>query len=174
MHFPTLIAAAALAVSSASAEDTRYPTINLGTFGYPHGNQFVAWSPFTPTTTQDVTEVADTYGAIQGTATWTAIRVSNTFTTKPICRNPFNITSDATNITYYDLELACVDDNVDINVRVPQITAVVDRKTSKTVEACKPVFTKDPSEWWGQSSCNCGAGVAWQFTCNPVETADDE
>lgn len=173
MHFPTLIAAALMAVSS-SAQDTAYPPINLGTYGYPHGNQFVAWSPFTPTTTQDVTELADTHGAIQGTATWTAVRVYNTYVFDPICRNPFNITDDATNTTYYDLELACVDDNIDIHETVPQVTAVVDRKTSKTVEACRPVYTADPWEWYGQSSCNCGAGLAWQFACTPVETAQEE
>ncbi|KAH8763270.1 hypothetical protein F5883DRAFT_114597 [Diaporthe sp. PMI_573] len=171
MHFATLITAAFLAVSS--AQDITYPTINLGTFGYPHGNQFVGWSPFTPTTTQDVSELCDTFGAIQGTATWTAIRVANTYVLDPICRKPFNITDDATNTTYYDLELACVDDNIDIH-EFPQVTAVVERKTSKTVEACAPVFTESPYEYWnGPCTHGGGAGLTWQFACSP-ETAEEE
>lgn len=170
MHFSNLIVASFLAV--VSAEDTSYPTINLGTFGYPHGNQFVAWSPFTPTTTQDVTELCDTYGAIQGTATWTAIRVANTYVLDPICRKPFNITSDATNTTYYDLELACVDDNIAIGL-MPQVTAVVERATNKTVEACAPVPSVNPYDWYGQCTAGGGAGVIWQFACS-AETVEDE
>lgn len=171
MHFPTLIAASFLAI--ASAQDTiTYPKINLGRFGYPHGNQFVAWSPFTPTTTQDVVDLCDSNGAIQGTATWTAIRVANTYVLDPICRKPFNITDDATNTTYYDLELACVDDNIDIH-KWPQVTAVVERKTNRTVEACAPVPSTDPLEWYGECKSCCGAGLTWQFACAP-ETAGDE
>lgn len=170
MHFPTLIAASILAV--VSAQDIDYPTINLGTFGYPHGNQFVAWSPFTPTTTQDVVELCDSAGAIQGTATWTAIRVANTYVLDPICRKPFNITDDATNTTYYDLELACVDDNIDIHA-FPQVTAVVERKTNKTVEACAPVPTVEPYDWYGACQSCCGAGLTWQFACS-AETVEDK
>lgn len=172
MHFPTLLAVSSLALASAQ-EDTTYPTINLGTFAYPHGNQFVAWSPFTPTTTQDMSDLCDTNGAMQGTATWTAVRVVNTYVLDPICRRPFNITDDATNTTYYDLELACVDDDVDIYERVPQVTAVVERRTNRTVEACKPVYTESPYEWSGACTSCCGAGLSWHFTCNP-ETAGEE
>lgn len=170
MHFTNLIAASFLAV--ASAQDISYPTINLGVFGYPHGNQFVAWSPFTPTTTQEVSEVCDSRGAIKGTATWTAIRVYNTYVYDPICRNPFNITDDATNTTYYDLELACVDDNISL-YEIPQVTAVVDRATNKTVEACAPVQTSEPNQWYGPCSSCCGAGVTWSFACS-AETAEAE
>lgn len=160
MHFSTLIAASFLAV--ASAQDTSYPPINLGTFGYPHGNQFVAWSPFTPTTTQDVGEVCDTRGAITGTATWTAVRVANTYVFDPICRNPFNITDDVTNTTYYNLELACVDDNIDIGLE-PQVTAVVDTATNKTIETCAPVPSADS---YSQCTIDRSAGLSWKFACS--------
>ncbi|TKW49115.1 hypothetical protein CTA1_2604, partial [Colletotrichum tanaceti] len=119
MHFSTLLAATFAAV--ASAKDTAYPPIiNLGRFGYPHGHQIIAWSPFTPTTTQDVVKLCDTRGAVKGTATWTAVRTVNTYVLGPLCRKPFNLTDDDTGVTYTDLELACVDDDVDIREEDPE------------------------------------------------------
>ncbi|GKT51119.1 uncharacterized protein ColSpa_11300 [Colletotrichum spaethianum] len=163
MQFSTIISAAFLAI--ASAENTTYPPINLGRFYYPHGNQFVAWSPFTPTTTQEVAELCDSRGAIKGTATWTAVRVWNTYVFDPICRNPFNLTDDATNTTYYNLELACVDDNIPITAE-PEVTAVVDRNTNKTIESCVPVPTD--TGIGGGVSCTRGAdgGLNFQFACS--------
>ncbi|POS70654.1 hypothetical protein DHEL01_v210949 [Diaporthe helianthi] len=168
MHFPALIAASFLAV--VSAENITYPDINLGIFGYPHGNHYVAWSPFTPTTTQDMSDLCTNKGSMRGTATWTTIRVVNTYALDPICRKPFNITDDSTNTTYYDLELACVDDNIDY-YSFPQVTAVVERKTNRTVEACAPVPTMaDGHGWTGDCQFCCGAGLSWQYACTP-ETA---
>ncbi|OLN83284.1 hypothetical protein CCHL11_03025 [Colletotrichum chlorophyti] len=51
-----------------------------------------------------------------------------TYVFDPICHNPFNIPDDATNTTYRDLELACVDDNIPLYGQ-PDATAVVDRLT---------------------------------------------
>ncbi|KAK2052692.1 hypothetical protein LY76DRAFT_322872 [Colletotrichum caudatum] len=162
MHFSLLFNAAFVAV--ASAKTTAYPPINLGRFYYPHGNQFVAWAPFTPTTTQEVAEVCDARGAIRGTATWTAVRVWNTYVFDPICRNPFNITDDATNTTYYNLELACVDDNIPITAE-PEVTAVVDRNTNKTIEICAPVPT-DSAVGGGVSCSNpANGGLQFQYAC---------
>ncbi|WYZ35947.1 hypothetical protein EsH8_X_000594 [Colletotrichum jinshuiense] len=158
MHFSTLVSA--FFVAAASAQNT-YPPINLGTYGFPHGNIFVAWSPFTPTTTQEVVDVCDAKGAIQGTATWSAIRTASTYVLKPICRNPFNITDDATNTTYFNLELACVDDNIDIGLQ-PQVTAVVDTATNKTIETCVPAPIATTTGCHGTTF----ESFSWQFACS--------
>ncbi|KAF9881478.1 hypothetical protein CkaCkLH20_00624 [Colletotrichum karsti] len=161
MQLSTLIGASFLAM--ASAQNTSYPPINLGYFSYPHGNQFIAWSPFTPTRTQEIEEVCDTYGAIKGTATWTSIRSYNTYVFDPICRNPFNITSDETGETYYNLEVACVDDNIELQGR-PEVTAIVDVATNKTVQTCVPAVVEGEN----YSSCSTyrGQGVQFSFACS--------
>ncbi|GKT48274.1 uncharacterized protein ColSpa_08455 [Colletotrichum spaethianum] len=164
MQLSTTLGAYFVAVASATL-----PPINLGYFDYPHGNQFVAWTPFTPTTTQDLTEVVDTLGAVNGTATWTAVRTVNTYVTDPICRNPFNITDDATNSTYLNLELACVDDNIPIWAQ-PEVTAVVDRTTNKAIETCVPV-TKDGGEWFAQSTNLIGSSLVYAYACSEPNAA---
>ncbi|GKT53001.1 hypothetical protein ColTof4_13027 [Colletotrichum tofieldiae] len=155
MQLFTIVGASFMAVAFAAL-----PPISLGSIGYPHGSRFVAWSPFTPTTTQELVEVCDTRGAIKGTATWTEIRVYETYVFDPICRNPFNITDDATNTTYRNLELACVDDNIPLYA-MPEVTAVVDRTTNKTVETCVPVL-KDDKEFRSLCSDNIVAiSLGW-------------
>ncbi|KAL0944728.1 uncharacterized protein CTRU02_202615 [Colletotrichum truncatum] len=163
MQLSTLFGASLLAIASAQETETSYPPINLGYFSFPHGNTFVAWSPFTPTKTQDVELVCDTSGAIKGTATWTGIRTYSTYVFKPICRNPFNITSDETGETYRNLELACEDDNVPLYAR-PVVTAVVDRATNKTIQTCVPAVVE------GDNYATCttfrGQGVSYEFACS--------
>ncbi|GKT64753.1 hypothetical protein ColTof4_07150 [Colletotrichum tofieldiae] len=158
-----------LSTSFVAVSSVALPPINLGYFDYPHGNQFVAWTPFTPATTQELTEVADLLGAIKGTATWTAIRTVNTYITDPICRNPFNITDDATNSTYLNLELACVDDNIPLWAQ-PEVTAVVDRTTNKTVETCIRV-TKDGGEWFAESTRYQGSSLVYAFACSKPDAS---
>ncbi|KAF4871690.1 hypothetical protein CGCSCA1_v009048 [Colletotrichum siamense] len=161
MQLTTLVGASFVAL--ASALNTSYPPINLGYFSYPHGNLFVAWSPFTPTKTSDVQEVCDTSGAIQGTATWTSIRAYNTYVFDPICRNPFNVTDDATNTTYYNLELACEDDDIPLYAE-PEVTAVVDVATNRTIQTCVPAVVE------GENYASCSKapyqGVRFSFACS--------
>ncbi|KAJ0159737.1 hypothetical protein CTA2_9191 [Colletotrichum tanaceti] len=158
MQLSAILGASLVAVAHAIL-----PPINLGAIGYPHGSRFVAWSPFTPTTTQELVEVCDKRGAIKGTATWTEIRVYETYVFDPICRNPFNITDDATNATYRNLELACVDDNISLYAR-PEVTAVVDRTTNKTVETCVPV-SKDGEEFRSVCSGNI-VSMSFGWACS--------
>ncbi|KAK1676807.1 hypothetical protein BDP55DRAFT_660812 [Colletotrichum godetiae] len=158
MQLSTLLGASFVAAASAAL-----PPINLGYLSYPHGNLFVAWSPFTPTTTQEITDVCDTRGAVKGTATWTTIRAYNTYVFKPICRNPFNVTDAVTNTTYYNLELACVDDNIPLYAN-PEVTAVVDTKTNKTVETCVPVSLNGQSTYGACS--DHFSGVSYSFACS--------
>ncbi|KAK1999413.1 hypothetical protein LX36DRAFT_574394 [Colletotrichum falcatum] len=165
MHF--FIPLTSAFVAAVAAENTTFPPINLGRFSYPHGNQLVAFT-YTPTTTQEVVEVCDTNGAIRGTATWTAVRVWNTYVFDPICRHPFNITDDATNTTYYNLELACVDDNIPITAE-PEVTAVVDRNANKTIETCVPVPTYNGLGDAVSCSKYAGAGLQYQYACVPPE-----
>ncbi|TQN66662.1 hypothetical protein CSHISOI_08791 [Colletotrichum shisoi] len=163
MHFSTLIAAAFVAV--ASAKDVVYPPIiNLGRFGYPHGNQFIAWSPFTPTTTQDVVKLCDTRGSVKGTATWTAVRTVNTYVLDPICRKPFNLTDDDTGTTYRNLELACVDDDIPISAE-PEVTAVVDRNTNKTVHTCTRVWADSEAGTSQGCTRSANGGVMYLYAC---------
>ncbi|KAF4835241.1 hypothetical protein CGCTS75_v002746 [Colletotrichum tropicale] len=161
MQLTTLVGASAVALTSAL--NTSYPPINLGYFAYPHGNLFIAWSSFTPTKTSEVQEVCDTHGAIHGTATWTSIRAYNTYVIDPICRNPFNITDDATNTTYYNLELACEDDDIALSLE-PEVTAVVDVATNRTVQTCVPSVVE------GENSATCSTGtfqaVRFSFACS--------
>ncbi|OLN81959.1 hypothetical protein CCHL11_08635 [Colletotrichum chlorophyti] len=161
MQLSTLIAASFLAVASAA---TTYPPINLGRFGYPHGHHFVAWSPFTPTTTQELDDVCMKRGAIQGTATWTAVRVVNTYVLGPLCRKAFDITDDVTNITYTNLELACEDDNIAWGIE-PVVTAIVDRSTNKTIETCLPVPTDSPASLSGCRPLG-PEGLSFKFACS--------
>ncbi|KZL82757.1 hypothetical protein CI238_10092 [Colletotrichum incanum] len=164
MQFSLTFTASFVAAASAAL-----PPINLGYFDYPHGNQFVAWTPFTPTTTQELAEVANSLGAIKGTATWTAIRTDNIYTTDPICRNPFNITDDATNSTYLNLELACVNDDVPLWAK-PEVTAVVDRTTNTTVETCVPV-TQDGGAWFAESTKYIGSSLEYAFACSEPDAS---
>ncbi|KZL87039.1 hypothetical protein CI238_02210 [Colletotrichum incanum] len=164
MQLSTLTGASFLAV--ASAQNVSYPPINLGTLRFPHGNVFVAWSPFTPTKTQELIDVCDSRGAIKGTATWTAVRTYNTYVYDPICRNPFNITDDATNTTYYNLELACVDDNIPLT-EIPQVTAVVDRATNKTIETCVPARGNDDLQLGPNCLKTPSESLYWDFACSP-------
>ncbi|GKT59296.1 hypothetical protein ColTof4_12413 [Colletotrichum tofieldiae] len=159
MQLSVLLSASFAAVALASP-----PPINLGYFSYPHTNEFVAWSPFTPTTTQELAEVCDAQGGFKGSATWTSIRTASTYVYEPICRNPFNVTDVVTNTTYYDLELACVDDNIDLAAR-PEVTAVVDRATNKEIETCVPVLKEDGTSWYE----TCGdfrSGLNYAFACS--------
>ncbi|WYZ40796.1 hypothetical protein EsH8_IV_001137 [Colletotrichum jinshuiense] len=158
MHLSVLLSASFVAVTSASL-----PPINLGYFSYPHTNEFVAWSPFIPTATQELAEVCDSQGGFTGTATWSSIRTASTYVYEPICRNPFNITDVVTNITYYDLELACLDDNIDLAAR-PEVTAVVDRATNEVIETCVPVL-KDGSSWY-ESCGDHRSGLSYDFACS--------
>ncbi|KAK2052108.1 hypothetical protein LY76DRAFT_598861 [Colletotrichum caudatum] len=151
------------AIASASL-----PPINLGHAILLRTNLFVAWSPFTPTTTQDL---YDFCGPATSTRTWNAIRaVSTGYATGPVCRNPFNITDVDTGITYHDLELACVDDNLPW-AYTPQVTAVVDRATNKAVETCVPASFADGS--FLETFCDRGEGglsilLGYDFACKSV------
>lgn len=82
--------------------------------------------------------------------------------TKPICRNPFNLTDPATGVEYHGLELACVDDNVPLSAQ-PEVTAVVEIRTNKTVERCTPV----PFVAGNYVSCTGASEVlTWSFACS--------
>ncbi|KAK2003317.1 hypothetical protein LX36DRAFT_707212 [Colletotrichum falcatum] len=131
----SILLGASSAVLAAAAS---FPPINLGYYAMPQRvNQIVAWSPSTPTTTQELAGVCNEQGPFYGTPTWTAIRTVSTYAYAPVCRNPFSITDVETNTTYHDLELACVDDDIDWNAW-PEVTAVVDRATNEAVETCVP------------------------------------
>jgi len=139
----------------------------LGYYALPQRvNQIVAWSPFTPTTTQELLDVCNEQGPAFGTPTWTVIRAASTFAYEPICRNPFSITDTDTNTTYNDLELACVDDDIDYNVS-PQVTAVVDRATNKAVQTCVSL----QSDGRGLFT-NCGGGFSsalyYDYACTSI------
>lgn len=156
-----LLAAFTTAQTKSSHNDTALPPLNLGYFGYTHGNQFVAWTLPTPTT--PLLETCDTRGAginESATATWTSIRAYNTYVYKPICRNPFNITDPASGVEYYNLELACVDDNIALYAN-PEVTAVVDAGTNKTVETCEAVPSGNYVSCTGASEV-----LTWSFACS--------
>lgn len=165
MARPTILPLAALVLATlTTAQDTTaLPPLNLGYWGYTHGNQFVAWVP--PTPTVPLLTTCDTRGASNAsapTATWTSIRAYNTYVFKPICRNPFNITDPATGAVFAQLELACVDDNVPLAAQ-PEVTAVVDVATNRTVETCVAVpFVRGS----GYTSCTGASEVlTWSFAC---------
>ncbi|GKT47249.1 uncharacterized protein ColSpa_07430 [Colletotrichum spaethianum] len=122
------------------------PPINLGYFSYPH-----------------TTKVCDAQGGFKGSATWSSIRTDSTYVCEPICRNPFNVTDVVTNTTYYDLELACVDDNIDLAAR-PEVTAMFDRVTNKEIETCVPVL-KDGASWY-ETCGDSRSGLEYSFACS--------
>ncbi|KAL0932613.1 uncharacterized protein CTRU02_211576 [Colletotrichum truncatum] len=160
MQLSTLIGASFLAV--ASAQNTSYAPINLGYYYFPRGNFFVAWSPFTPTKTQEVVDTCLARGAVQGTATWSTIRERHSgYVLGPICRNPFNVTNDETGETYYNLELACTDDNIPIEQN-PTVTAVVDVASNKVVQTCVPAVV----EGGETATCNTWTGLEYAFACS--------
>ncbi|KAF6810128.1 hypothetical protein CSOJ01_06540 [Colletotrichum sojae] len=164
MQLSTLIGASFVAV--ASALNSSYPPINLGYYSFPHGNIFVAWSPFTPTKTSELLEVCDTSGAVKGTGTWTGIRTQSTYTLDPICRKPFNYTDASTGQKYYNVEAACEDDNIDIGLR-PVVTAIVDVASNTTVQTCVPVVASgELEETWVSCSACCSTGLQWSFACS--------
>ncbi|TDZ30045.1 hypothetical protein C8035_v003522 [Colletotrichum spinosum] len=140
-------------------------SINLGHYRFPHNDVFIAWSPFTPSTTEELDELCVKSGAIKGTATWSAVRTSSTDTTGPICGSPFNVTSDETGVTYRDLELACSDDNSE--GLASQVTAVVDAASKQTVQTCVPVL-KDGEEFYLHEGCSNyhGSSVSFNFACS--------
>ncbi|KAK1981212.1 hypothetical protein LZ30DRAFT_593175 [Colletotrichum cereale] len=161
MRLSILLGASCAAIASASL-----PPINLGYFAYQRDNEIVAWSPFTPTTTQELLDVCNERGPAFGTPTWSVIRAASTYAYEPICRNPFNVTDTETNTTYYDLELACVDDDIDYNLS-PEVTAVVDRATNRAVETCVPVSLEDGSSWY----TSCGgfrSMLRYEYACTSV------
>ncbi|EFQ33717.1 uncharacterized protein GLRG_08861 [Colletotrichum graminicola M1.001] len=153
--------------SFAAVTSASLPPINLGHVLVMRENLSVAWSPFTPTTTQDLYDFCD---PSTGTRTWNAIRaVSSGYATGPVCRNPFNVTDVNTGITYYELELACVDDDIPWTA-TPEVTAVVDRATNKAVETCVPALFEDGSST--ETLCNTGGGysllLGYDFACTSV------
>ncbi|KAK1718183.1 hypothetical protein CaCOL14_010454 [Colletotrichum acutatum] len=127
MQISTLSVAAAVFQSFVKAA---YPPNSLGTFAYSHGNQLVTENPSTQTTAQELVELCNSSGAIQGIATCTAICVANTYVFGLICRKPFSFTDDFTNRTYANLEPACVGDIIGILLE-PDVTAVVYRNTKR-------------------------------------------
>lgn len=161
MQLSTVLSASLVAVASAT-----YPPINLGTYTTKWELSFIAWSPFTPTTTEEVTKVCDSHGALNGTATWTSVAAYdyyyNTNPVKPVCRNPFNITDDATGTTYYNLELACEDDSVSLTAG-PVVTAVVDGNTNKEIQKC--VQVPKSGAQYGACTEAYGGAVSYQFAC---------
>lgn len=171
MRFSSLLGASLMALSASAQNSTNsstpLPPINLGYLSYPHGNQFMAWTLPTPTT--PLKETCDTRGAgVNGTATWTSIRAYDTYVTKPICRNPFNVSyEDFTTgrvTTFFNLELACEDDDIALQAN-PVVTAVVDVATNKTVESCSTAPV--PSPTGGYVSCtSAGEGLTWSFACS--------
>ncbi|TDZ38292.1 hypothetical protein CTRI78_v010881 [Colletotrichum trifolii] len=165
MHFSSLIKASLLAL--AAAQNVSYSPLSLGYFSYPHGNAFIAWSPFVPTKTSDIQDICDTAGAIKGTATWTAVRFYNTYAVDPICRKPFNYTSDETGERFYNVELACVDDDIEWTRR-PEVTAVVEVATNKTIQTCVPVVFPEGELTYSGCSPFSAQGVSYNFACNPV------
>ncbi|KAK0377364.1 hypothetical protein CPAR01_06540 [Colletotrichum paranaense] len=163
MKCSTIIAASSLALVSAG--NCSLPQINLGHFSFPHTNMFVAWSPYTPTTIQELDDVCVKAGAIKGTATWTAVRTASTYTSGPICGNPFNITSDETGVTYRNLELACSDDNSE--GLATQVTAIVDATSQTTVQTCTPVLVDGQPFRLGDGCSNYrGSSLSFDFACS--------
>ncbi|KAK2033231.1 hypothetical protein LX32DRAFT_635403 [Colletotrichum zoysiae] len=159
MQLPILLGASFVAVAAASL-----PPINLGYFAYDRTNEIVAWSPFTPTTTQELLDVCNEQGPAFGTKTWTTIRAVSTIVNKPLCRNPFNVTDVETNTTYYDLELACADEDEDL-LNAYQVTAVVDRATNKPVETC----VQKPLEGGGCTFCGgFRSMLCFDYVCTSV------
>ncbi|KAK2055032.1 hypothetical protein LY76DRAFT_596399 [Colletotrichum caudatum] len=158
MQLPILLGASFVAVAAASL-----PPINLGNFAYDRTSEVVAWSPFTPTTTQELLDVCNEQGPAFGTKTWTVVQAISTIITKPLCRNPFNITDVETNTTYYDLELACADEDINLLLAY-QVTAVVDRATNRPVETCVPKPLED-------GRCTMCGGFRSQLCLNYVCTS---
>nr|XP_036580408.1 uncharacterized protein CTRU02_09638 [Colletotrichum truncatum]KAF6788320.1 hypothetical protein CTRU02_09638 [Colletotrichum truncatum] len=160
MKLAIISSASLMAVSS--AQEASYPPINLGYYFFPRGNMFVAWSPFTPTKTQDIVDVCQVSGATKGTATWTSIRAEHSgHVYEPICRNPFNITNDETGETYYNLELACTDDNIPLQ-ETPTVTAVVDVASNKVIQTCVPAVVDGAKK----ATCNPYVVLDYSFSCS--------
>ncbi|KAK2038291.1 hypothetical protein LZ31DRAFT_609057 [Colletotrichum somersetense] len=160
MQLPILLGASFVAVATASL-----PPINLGRYAYPRTNEMVAWSPFTPTTTQDLLDVCNERGPASGSKTWTTIQAISTIINKPLCRRPFNVTDIETNTTYYDLELACADEHIDL-LTAWQVTAVVDRATNKPVQTCVPKSSED-----GIACTECAgfrSQLCYMYACTSV------
>lgn len=126
-----------------SAQDTSAPypiPIALGYYAYPHGHQFIAWTPTTTTTTE-------------ACASRTVIQVDNSgYPSNPICDYPFDLNSDFTNLT-----LKCTDPTVE---EYPEVTAVVNSEGVQT-QVCEELqLTVYPTE------CDNAGSAVWQkFAC---------